>query len=507
MGFGSATKRVDAYAESLQKTLAIDADLIKATQTKLATFSALTATVNTAGGAFDRATVASLDLAAAGFGSAESQAVALGKALQDPIKGITSLRKSGVTFTKSEQDKIRTLVESNRLLDAQNVILTAIETQVGGTAQAGVSAFARMQLIFDSMSDTVGEALLPAIKEFNEFLVSPEGEKSLQQVAGLFVAVGQALSNVIKFLIENITLVKALTAAVIFAKVSWTVLSGAVKIYTVLTKNAVTATKLLRTALITTGIGALVVGLGFLAEGWMNANEEKENYFDPTAAEGDTSINDWADENRANLIPYESDKWMELGYTSYGAYLQGMYNAAMEKNAKQATVAEKIAEVAEKVKKAVDDKIAGMKKTAENFRDAIGLAFGTFGKDENSVFNVDVVINKLRRLVDAAKGFAGNLQRLRKANAPEDVINEIIAMGPAQGNIVAKGLLSSGKLSEYLSLRGSLYNTGASAGAQQALAGDATYNIKLEGTNVKASDIIREIQSYEKKTGRKYLVG
>jgi hypothetical protein len=284
-------------------------------------------------------------------------------------------------------------------------------------------------------------------------------------------------------------------------------LSGAVKIYTVLTKNAVTATKLLRTALITTGIGALVVGLGFLAEGWMNANEEKDNYMDADVVEGDSSIHEWAEKNRESLIPAESDAWLRLGYTSYGAYLQGMYNAAMEKNAKQATVAEKIAEVAEKVKKAVDDKIAGMKKTAENFRDAIGLAFGTFGKDENSVFNVDVVINKLKRLLDAAKGFAGNLQKLRKAGATEDVINEIVGMGPAQGNIVAKGLLSSGKLSEYLSLRGSLYNTGASAGAQQALAGDATYNIKLEGTNVKASDIIREIQSYEKKTGRKYLVG
>jgi hypothetical protein len=80
-------------------------------------------------------------------------------------------------------------------------------------------------------------------------------------------------------------------------------------------------------------------------------------------------------------------------------------------------------------------------------------------------------------------------------------------MGPAQGNIVAKGLLQSGRLKEYLNLRGSLYNTGASAGAQQAIAGDATYNINLEGTNVKASDIIREIRILEKKTGRKYLLG
>jgi len=93
MGFGDATDRVSAYAESLEKTLAVDADVVKATQTTLATFGQLTKTVNEAGSSFDRATVAAIDMAAAGFGSAEGNAVALGKALDDPIKGITALDK------------------------------------------------------------------------------------------------------------------------------------------------------------------------------------------------------------------------------------------------------------------------------------------------------------------------------------------------------------------------------------------------------------------------------
>jgi hypothetical protein len=42
MGYGKATDRVSAYAESLEKTIAVDADVIKATQTKLATFGNLT---------------------------------------------------------------------------------------------------------------------------------------------------------------------------------------------------------------------------------------------------------------------------------------------------------------------------------------------------------------------------------------------------------------------------------------------------------------------------------
>lgn len=172
MGVSDATMRVDAYAESLQLVTAVDADVIKATQTKLATFAELNKTIGVTGGAFDRATVAALDLAAAGFGSAEGNAVQLGKALNDPIKGITSLAKSGVTFTTQEKAKIKTLVETNKILEAQDIILKAIETQVGGTAEAGASVFDRMKLSMDTVSDSIGEILLPYMKDFTDFLIT-----------------------------------------------------------------------------------------------------------------------------------------------------------------------------------------------------------------------------------------------------------------------------------------------------------------------------------------------
>jgi hypothetical protein len=163
MGFGEATDRVSAYAESLEKTIAVDADVIKATQTKLATFSNLTKTVNQAGGAFDRATKAALDMASAGFGTAEGNAVQLGKALQNPIKGIAALAKSGIDFTEQEKEKIRTLVESNKLLEAQDMILAAIEKQVGGTAEESASSFDKMKFALAGVADTFGDMLLPVI--------------------------------------------------------------------------------------------------------------------------------------------------------------------------------------------------------------------------------------------------------------------------------------------------------------------------------------------------------
>lgn len=165
MGYADATERVDAYAESLQNSLAIDADVIKATQTKLATFANLTKTVNTAGGAFDRATVAALDLAAAGFGTAEGNAVQLGKALEDPIKGIAALAKSGVTFTAQEKEKIKTLVQSNQILEAQDMVLSAIEKQVGGTAAASASSFDKIKLSLDGVSDAIATGILPLIEK------------------------------------------------------------------------------------------------------------------------------------------------------------------------------------------------------------------------------------------------------------------------------------------------------------------------------------------------------
>jgi hypothetical protein len=166
--FGSQTERVTdrlkEFAEANERSLAIDADIIKATQTKLLTFKNLALTADEVGGAMDRATLAAIDLAAAGFGEAEQNAVQLGKALQDPVKGITALARSGVTFTEQEKEKIATLVETNRVLEAQDLILSAIETQVGGTAAATATGSAKMSLAFLAMQDALGEALMPVFE-------------------------------------------------------------------------------------------------------------------------------------------------------------------------------------------------------------------------------------------------------------------------------------------------------------------------------------------------------
>ena len=173
--FGDATDKVNArlieYANITARATGVDQNQIKATQAKLLTFGELAKTADEAGGAFDRATAAAVDMAAAGFGEASMNAVQLGKALQDPIKGITALAKSGVTFTEQEKDKIATLVESNQMLEAQDMILKAIEKQVGGTAEATANDSDKMKVAFSQLSESIGILLLPAFAALTSIML------------------------------------------------------------------------------------------------------------------------------------------------------------------------------------------------------------------------------------------------------------------------------------------------------------------------------------------------
>jgi hypothetical protein len=161
---GGTTERLTSYADTLRAQTGVNDETIKSAQAMILTFEAVAKTAGESGGMFDRATAAALDLAAAGFGSIESNAVRLARALQDPIKGMTALTRSGVTFTNQEKEMIRTLVESGRQFEAQNVIMQAVEKQVGGTAAATATNAAKMASAFEEVQESIGFALLPAVE-------------------------------------------------------------------------------------------------------------------------------------------------------------------------------------------------------------------------------------------------------------------------------------------------------------------------------------------------------
>jgi hypothetical protein len=166
------TDRIKKFAEDQELLVAVDATVIKATQAKLLTFRNLTKTADVMGGSFDRATMAAIDMAAAGFGEATSNATQLGKALNDPIAGITALNRAGIQFTDDQKALIKSLVDSGNVLAAQEIILKEVENQVGGTAAATADSSDKMRIAFKTVSETLGAALLPALDSLTAWFIS-----------------------------------------------------------------------------------------------------------------------------------------------------------------------------------------------------------------------------------------------------------------------------------------------------------------------------------------------
>lgn len=156
MGKVKAAKAVEELADQLQRTTGIDDEVIKGGQTILATFSEIADSAGENNGVFERSTKLLLDLSKSGFGDVNSAAKQLGKALQDPVKGIQALAESGVTFTDSQKKVIEALVATGKSAEAQDLILKEIEKQVGGTAEAGAKSSERLKTSIGELEESFG---------------------------------------------------------------------------------------------------------------------------------------------------------------------------------------------------------------------------------------------------------------------------------------------------------------------------------------------------------------
>lgn len=135
--------------ESLNAT--IDDKVIQSGENVLLTFT------NIRKEAFEPALEAALNMNQALGGGEEGlqgTIIQLGKALQDPVKGITALRRVGVNFSEQQKKQIKDLISQNRLYDAQKIILAELTTEFGGSfARAGDTAAGRTAKLKDNVED------------------------------------------------------------------------------------------------------------------------------------------------------------------------------------------------------------------------------------------------------------------------------------------------------------------------------------------------------------------
>jgi spore maturation protein SpmB len=191
---GLTSEELQAMAGELQSITTFSDETIMAGQSMLLTFR------NIGEDTFPRATEAMLDMATM-FGSVDTAAVQLGKALNDPIAGVGALSRIGIQFTEEQKTMIANFMEMGDVASAQNIILKEVEMQIGGLAEAMGETFAgKMEILknrLGEIQEVIGRALIPilevAVDKFMEWL--PIIEEFGGKIANLFEAIANAGVN------------------------------------------------------------------------------------------------------------------------------------------------------------------------------------------------------------------------------------------------------------------------------------------------------------------------
>lgn len=162
---GLTADSVRDMASALEKSTKFEDEAILKGQNLLLTFT------NIGSDVFPMATETMLDMAQALGTDASGAAVQLGKALNDPVAGISALSRVGVTFTDEQKDMIKGMVEAGDVAGAQGVILAELNKEFGGSAKAASDAAGSQEKYKDAMNDLqeqIGGKMLPIQEKLNE---------------------------------------------------------------------------------------------------------------------------------------------------------------------------------------------------------------------------------------------------------------------------------------------------------------------------------------------------
>jgi len=127
---GLSAVEIKTMAAKLQSLTTYGDEAILGAQNILLTFTKIGKEV------FPEATETVLDMSTALGQDLKSSAIQLGKALNDPITGMTALRRVGVSFTEQQVAQVKALVASGKALEAQRLIIRELKTEFGGSARA-----------------------------------------------------------------------------------------------------------------------------------------------------------------------------------------------------------------------------------------------------------------------------------------------------------------------------------------------------------------------------------
>lgn len=186
-------------AEELERLTTVDDKVIQNAENILLTFTQIRED------AFEPTLKAAIDMNAALGGDDESLQnvlIQVGKAVNDPITGLTALRRVGVSFTEQQKDQIKAMVEAGDVAGAQALVLAELNKEFGGSAAAQADTYSgKMRRVADAIEDAqmaLATAFLPVLEragdELQSFLSDPE---NLQMIEDFGATLADGLQNAI----------------------------------------------------------------------------------------------------------------------------------------------------------------------------------------------------------------------------------------------------------------------------------------------------------------------
>lgn len=165
--------QMEKLADKLERVSTMDGDVIQSGENMLATFTNIRNEAGKGNAVFDRATKTMLDMSVALGQDTKSSAMQLGKALNDPVKGLTALQRVGVSFTEQQKRQITTMAEAGKTQEAQKIILAELNKEFGGSAKAAGKAagpMGQLMVKLRKIGDSIGQILLPMVQKASTWL-------------------------------------------------------------------------------------------------------------------------------------------------------------------------------------------------------------------------------------------------------------------------------------------------------------------------------------------------
>lgn len=215
---GVTEKSILDLADSMKKLTAVDDDAIVAADSLLLTFTKVGKEI------FPEATRAIVDMSAKLGIDLKAATLQVGKALNDPIKGINALTREGVSFSAAQKDMVKNLVETGHTLDAQKLILRELSTEFGGSAAAMRDTFGgalqALQVRVGDLFQAIGggQGLRTGIETL--IVVAEKGADVLTQMNNPATELGKSVDKFNASMEQNLITGMAWTNALIFGFVN-----------------------------------------------------------------------------------------------------------------------------------------------------------------------------------------------------------------------------------------------------------------------------------------------